>query len=469
MSTQSLSEAHAKWLEDRQIPCELAAARGLWSDGRELVIPFHHTDGTVAFSKRRGPTKSFRIEPKGQPLIAWGLDRLSEPFDTLIWTEGELDGLAFIAAGLPNVVSVPNGAMSKPGEGEIVPREDRGFAFLWQGDKLRPEFARFQRHILATDNDGPGEVLRAELAIRLGRDKCWFVEYPRGRKDANDVLVKHGRQALNDLIAAARPIVPDQLVKFSDLPRSTGTSISSGWKALDPHLKFALPEVAVVTGVPNVGKSQFGLAIVAQLARVHGMRSAILQFEDDIDRHRDDLLRYATAWKLGDDPSAWIDDHFVTIAPPESIEDAEDKSLRWLLDRIEEAATRHDCRCILLDSWNEVEHAFGVGENETGYTGRALRLLRAEARRLGLLILIVVHPSKAGGLKGSIDEMTPYDIAGSAHWANKPDHVLLLHRDPESNATAIKVAKSRDYRRRGVPGTVRLAFDPHRAVYTPIE
>jgi twinkle protein len=163
-------------------------------------------------------------------------------------------------------------------------------------------------------------------------------------------------------------------------------------------------------------------------------------------------------------PDAWIDSHFLTVPPPEDIEQTEDKTLAWLLDRIEEAATRHGCKVILLDPWNEVEHAWGVNETETAYTGRALRQLRALARRYQLLILVVTHPSKAGGLKGA-DEMTPYDIAGSAHWANKPDHVILIHRERGADETIVNIAKSRDYRRRGCPGVMRLRFDFRTATF----
>jgi hypothetical protein len=44
--------------------------------------------------------------------------------------------------------------------------------------------------VIAVDNDAPGRRLEDELARRLGRERCWRVEWPVGCKDANDVLVK---------------------------------------------------------------------------------------------------------------------------------------------------------------------------------------------------------------------------------------------------------------------------------------
>lgn len=67
-------------------------------------------------------------------------------------------------------------------------------------------------------DDHKGHILRDELAIRLGRPHCWFVRYPKGCKDANEVLVKHCSDALQDMIASALPMVPSRLVSFSDIP-----------------------------------------------------------------------------------------------------------------------------------------------------------------------------------------------------------------------------------------------------------
>ena len=48
------------------------------------------------------------------------------------------------------------------------------------------------------------------------------------------------------------------------------------------------PELVVVVGPPQAGKSQWTDCYVANLARVHGIKTAILQFEDSIERVRGD-------------------------------------------------------------------------------------------------------------------------------------------------------------------------------------
>ena len=174
-------------------------------------------------------------------------------------------------------MSVPNGAVDRMGEGDILPEEDRRFVYLWErvGDVWRPKgaLANTKRIILATDDDKAGRVLREELAIRLGRGRCWYVNYPQGCKDANDVLQKFGKdrgtEILMDMIAEARPIVPSRLVKFSEIPIVKREAVTSGWPELNSHLRIVRPELMVITGPPGDGKTQFATALGCNLAHHH--------------------------------------------------------------------------------------------------------------------------------------------------------------------------------------------------------
>ena len=421
-----LSSTHAEWLEDvRKIPSEIAAEMGFVSRGSNLAFEFRR-NGELLFRKMRRETpegKTFFIEPSGSPLILFNEDCLNEPCGPdvpLIICEGEIDAASWAAAGATRVVSVPNGAAGKPGEGDIVPSEDRQFAYLWKGDALLPGLQRFSKIILATDSDRAGLVLRDELAIRLGRSRCYVIEYPTGCKDANDVLQKHenGAEILMHMIDEARPIVPNKLVPLLDIPeRGVRMQYSTGWSGLDPHIRIVPPELIVVTGAPGSGKSQWTLAMCMNLARIHGLRGAILQFEDNPDRNRRDVLAYGRAWSqsegagVGHDFQAWARRMFFAISPKEDDDGQVNFNLEWLQRAIEEAATRHGCRWVLIDPWNEVEHVWNVRENETNYTNAALRDLKRIARRYQIALIIVAHPSKGAEAK-TIDDASLYDVSG---------------------------------------------------------
>jgi twinkle protein len=481
-----LSIEHAKWLEAvRKIPCEVAAEMGVVSKGSNIAFEFRQK-GVPSFIKVRQETvrdgettKTFWIEPKGSALCLWNEDCLSEPSEApLIITEGEFDALAFLAAGATHVVSVPNGSpLDKPGEGEIDPTQDSAFGYLWDGGKLKPGLQRFAKIILATDDDHKGRVLRDELAVRLGRTRCWWVRYPDGCKDANEVLVQHGADIVQDMIADAKPIVPNRLVPFSEIPsRADLPRYGSGWGAFDNHFRVVPPQLIVVTGRPNAGKSQWTLALVCNLARLHGLKGAILQFEDNPERNRRDLIRYAKAWQnqtangIAEDPVRWVDRMFRTISPGEDLNEANDFDLRWLETAIDEAATRHGCRWVLVDPFNEIEHLWGRQDTEATYLNRALRQLKRITRRYQIALIVVAHPTKEGGKSKTIEDADLYDVNGGAVWNNKADLGVIVWADNVGTLDRrIKVSKSKDFTRMGHPGIVQMQFDEERATFRCLE
>lgn len=468
-----LSMEHAAWLEEeRAIPCEIAAEVGLRSVNGNLVFPYG------SFQKFRSRDKRYWVEPKGAELCLWNEHQLAEPHsqdDVLIITEGEFDALSFIAAGYRFAVSVPNGSPTE--EVRKLPKyieEDTAYRYLWNGNKLKPALQSFRKVILATDDDSKGHALRDELAIRIGRPRCWVVEYPTGCKDANDVLKKYGQEILSHMVIQARPMVADRLTKLASIPSSGALkSYSTGWSDLDQNIMFVPPELMIVTGAPTSGKSQWTLALVANLARVHGMKGAILQFEDRSDRNVRDLKRYARSWhgqeknSINQDPDQWVMEMFQGISPNEQEDGEVDFDLKWLQQAIEEAACRHDCKWVLIDPWNEVEHCFKVNESETQYTNSALRELKRLARRFQILIIVVAHPAKFGAMTKKIDELTLYDVSGSAAWKNKADHGVIIYRSsPSDMETFVKIDKCKDFETMGRPGTVVMRFDPPHATFS---
>jgi len=181
-------------------------------------------------------------------------------------------------------------------------------------------------------------------------------------------------------------MVPNKLVRFSEIPlEAEGHCFPTGWHELDRHLIIYPGLLVVVTGTPGHGKSQWVIALCANLARIHGLRGAFLQFEDNPNRNRADLLAYARSWHgsharyIDCDPAVWLDQMFLTIAPTTSVED-DDYTLDWVTSAIEEAATQHGCRWLIVDPWNEIEHLWRVNETETAYTVKALKHLKTLAQ-----------------------------------------------------------------------------------------
>ena len=455
-----LTDPEIAKFEERGLDPEIAAKLGAkFSNGK---FTFQYTrDGALQFRKVRTPDKQFFIEPSGKRLQFWNLDQVpvlpSRPSEPLVICEGEFDAIAVAQCVGGYVLSVPNGVAGKRSEGDIVIAEDNRFAYLWSGEKLIPEIDQFDKIILCTDGDEPGLILRDELALRIGETRCWYVTYPTGAKDANDVLKAQGYQGVRDLIARARPLRPGYLMKPSDIPpRALNTTYSTGWGFMDQHLKIERPEMIVVTGQPNHGKGQFIRCLAFNLARAHGWRTAFLAQEDPAHRIKRDMRRFAMSQyrfpnrDQQQEAIDWIDQHFRISQMPED----EPVTLDMVANEMEAAALHHDCQVFCLDPWNEVEHQYGR-DTETQYIERSLRFLLRKMRRLNLVLIVAAHPTKIDeGQKASL-----YRISGSANWKNKCQHGIIVHKpSADSNSVELIVEKSKDWETMGIPGAMWLEF-----------
>ena len=481
MAATGISTATAEWLENtRRIPVEVAARCGVVEVNGKLSFEYR-TSGRLHYRKSRidkgSGEKSFLRDRKEAVTCAYLENMIQDDPDLscpLVVCEGEIDALSLVAAGVPNVISVPDGAqLSEIGKGKIVASEDKAFGWLWDANGMKPHFRQFDRVVLAVDNDAKGLILREELAVRFERWRCDFVKFPDGCKDPNDVLVKYGGAALLEIIETALPMVPNRLVPFGNIPETgTGEVFGSGFDLLDDKLGFGfvIPELVVVTGEPGSGKSELTAVIGANLANYHQLPGAILQFEDRSVRVRDTLIRYASSKvaniETREQARAWVDTWFRTIEPDQNLDLDQDYTIGWLMETIREARVRHGCRWVIIDPWNELEHMWDRTQTEAAYTNDALRKIKRIARAHQIIIFIVAHPSKEGGRQKEVADMDLYGISGSAAWANKADHGLIVHRpDKAKEDFYLKVAKSKDHLVMGKPGIVRMKYMPASGIY----
>lgn len=444
--------------------------------GNVIVFPYFE-NGVEVGAKYRAPGKRF-WQRRGGRRTFWNADVLDDPIlehgAPLIITEGEIDAITAIDCGFPLTVSVPDGAPpvrdgEDPEELEDVDPErerDGKFEFLWNN---RDRMKRVKRFILAVDNDAPGKRLAAELKRRLSASRCSFVVYPDGCKDLNDVLMRHGREAVVRCLNDARPYPVKGLYRLSDYPDvGEPKTYSTGWADLDDHLRLWLGELMVVTGIPGHGKSTWVMNLCVNLSRRYGWVCAVASFEiPTVPALRYKLRLAATGagkerWhrQLVEEADGFIQRHFVFIDDDPAGGGDEDLTLEWLLDRAADAVLRDGAKVLVIDPWNEVEHARPKGESETQYVNRALRAIRRFALRYDVLAIVVVHPTKEVGREGKSRVPTLYDCEGSAAWFNKPDHGIVIDvPNPVQNETVVWVKKAR-FSWSGKKGDVTLEYLP---------
>jgi twinkle protein len=474
--------AGEKAFSDRGLDYEVAVRLG--ADFSQGTFRFQYRKGgKLLFNKFRSEDKSRHwIDPSGSPLQAWGLDEVPvspEPLgrdDLLVITEGEFDRIAVAQIGQTYHLSVPNGTSGRRTDGPRRVSEDRGFSWLWTPDeKLIPQIDQFSKILLFTDGDEPGTILRDELAMRIGQERCWFLPYPEGAsfKDANDILRKWGADGLRKALAAFKPMRPGHVMDLYDVPK-TGpqTAYSTGWNWMDDHLKLVRPELMVVTGVPGHGKGAWIKALCSNLAYKHGLRTCFLVPEDPPHRVRRDLYRFALH-KLAsptrytpEEAKAFVQQHFRIVLPPAD----ENISIDFVESEMAAAALHHGCQVFCLDPWNEVSHEMG-SLTETQYIEQTVVKLKQTARRYNLILIIAAHPRKVD--QGQIPDL--YKINGSANWYNKCDHGVIIHRleNPRTQALTdianIIIQKSKDHETMGRPGKVLAKLAVNRFDYVHVE
>lgn len=486
---QTLGDIGIKTLEDRGISAETAVRFGVYTAsrvqggellpderGNVLVFPFIER-GAVVAEKYRGPGKTFSQRPNGRRTF-WNSDILDDPAlaegrAPLIITEGEIDALTAIDCGFPFTVSVPDGA---PGVPEGQNPEDLGkpdpegdatgkFQYFWNNTARLKTVKRF---VIAVDNDNPGKRLAAELVRRLLPSKCLFVAYPDGCKDLNDVRMRLGPEAVSAVLNAAKPYPVHGLYRLNEFPELPAIrTFKTGWYTLDRNLQLFAGELMFVLGIPGHGKSAFIANLLANLSDKYGWRSVIFSPEEPTTPHMRDKLRriYMGPRRLEMDVAshaeadAWINDRFLFIAADPLGQSDQEVYLDWILDRAKDAVLRDGVQVLVIDPWNEIEHARQPRESETEYIGRAIRMINRFRHDHNVIVIVLIHPTKEIGKDGKSRPPTPYDATGSAHWFNKADHFLIIHRpDEDSNESVIRVAKVK-FEGTGEKGTVRMKFD----------
>lgn len=452
----SLHPKHKEWLEARGLRSDIAESLEISTrqDGRGnwLVFPYR-LNGVLVNRKFRMTSEKRHEMDQGGRLCLWNAevlksDQVVDYGKPVIITEGEFDALTAIQCGFKRTVSVPNGA---PADRIDDPVNSNRYRFLWESiDDLE----RVKTFILATDADGPGLTLAHDLAAILGPERCQFVEYPEGCKDLNETLQQHGPAGVSRVIMAAKAFPVKGLYSMADFPDSPPVrSMPIGIDCMNDKIEIVPGTLTIFTGYANMGKSTVMNTILAH-AIAHGVPCCIASFET----LPKPILRDGLAKALIGCGNEEFHNHPLRAGAYAEIEknvrivsNALDEELELDMDSFLEtvriAVVRDGVKIVVLDPWNELEHKRNRDESLTEYVGRAIRKVKAFARRYNVAFWIVAHPTKPA--KGMNQMPSLYDVSDSANWSNKADYGLVYHRpDKTVNEAHLAVVKVR----MGLPG-----------------
>jgi twinkle protein len=203
--------------EDRSDVEEYLRLRGItsktldWADiqqdaHKNIVFNYYDNNDVLSLVKYRPSRKVAKGENKMWcqknsdtiPLL-FNMNRVNTANGALLLTEGETDCLSAIEAGYTNSVSVPFGS--------------NNFGWIQTNWDWLEEFDKI---IVWSDSDKPGQEMRREVCARLGIWRTLFVDAPTkvlnkdgeevSVKDINEILYYCGKQKVLDLINDAKEL-----------------------------------------------------------------------------------------------------------------------------------------------------------------------------------------------------------------------------------------------------------------------
>jgi twinkle protein len=404
----------------------------------ENTIQFNYIIGDELINvKYRDGRKNFKLY-KGAEKVFYNINSIVG-YDHCIITEGEMDVLALHEAGIKNAISVPNGATLNSNNLDYL-------------DNCIDYFEDKEKVILAVDNDEPGLALQQELIRRLGAEVCFLSTF-EDCKDANDYLIKYGKDKLVKRIEGARPVPLENVKTFKDIEDEITDFVRNGFKRgyqiglpnFDDIFSTYTGQFITVTGIPSSGKSDFVDQMVVGYNNKYQWKTAFASPENaPTYLHAHKLMR--KIWQdmpkredIHTDKWNQIADHcndnFFHI-------DMERYTLESVLRKGAELVKRKGIKCLVIDPFNKIRDVDCKTEDVNRYTMEYLTKIEMFAKKYDVLVFIVAHPTKMYKDKdGKIEEPTMYNIKGGGEWYDASYHGILVHRDYEAKTVKAKVLK----------------------------
>ena len=432
-----------EYMESRGVSAAITERYGLTTQKDHdniLVFPFFDENGKMQFIKYRKTDfdkekdRNKEWSEKDCKPILFGMDQCdAEKNDTLILTEGQIDSLSVAEAfdGNINAVSVPTGC--------------NGFTWVpYCWDFL----SKFKTLIVFGDHEKDHITLLDEMQKRFkGTVKHVRPEDYQDCKDANELLQKHGKQAVVDAVERAVIVQNKRIKKLSEVQAknmSEVPGINTGISQLDKLLGgFYYGQLIILTGERGLGKSTLGSQFIVN-AIDQGVTTFCYSgelmdwmFQSWLDRQcaghnyinttkgprgEDVHLIDAVALEL---IHKWYDE-FCFIYDNSVVNSDEDEN-ETILETIETAVKQYGCRMLMIDNLMTAI-ADDLSSDLYRQQSAFVRKLAEMAKRYDVIILLIVHPRKRTGKTFDNDE-----VAGSSNITNLADVVMNYSLPKDDN------------------------------------
>lgn len=434
------------YLESRAISAEVAKKYEITVHARHentLVFPFFDEKGILQMIKYRD-TEYFSgkkfidkdgkerkspkewIEENCRPIL-FGMKQCNDKFDRIVMTEGQLDSLSVATADIENAVSVPNGSQGMT----WVP-----YCFDW--------VSRFEEIVVFGDFEKGHMTLLDDIRKRFPNKIMHVREQDyRGCKDANELLQKHGKDAVRQAVESAVPAPVNRVLSLAEvesvniyeLPK-----LKTGISRLDRTLYGGLPfgMVCIIAGKRGDGKSTLASQIMANAVE---QDLATFSYSGELPNYlykswfdfqvagRNHIIENQTEYgtvnrfitnKNQELINSWYLDR--SYIYDNRIIDSDEKE--DLLKSVEQAIMQYGIKVVLIDNLMTAMYIDELqGSDKYDKQGLFVRKLTEIAIRYDVLILLVAHRRKNNFTSDANDE-----ISGSGDITNLAGITLSYDR-----------------------------------------
>lgn len=225
---------------------------------------------------------------------------------------------------------------------------------------------------------------------------------------------------------------------------------SLGIPELDERITLDKGKLCTISGMPNLGKSEFTDFICTQLNKLHGFKTLFFSAEDTLAMHVSKLIekyKFDNTTSI-EEQARFLSDNFGFI----------DYDKVYTIDRLMQVAEEEiECKkydVLVIDPFNKFDAEKPYNVNMTDYISKFLDKLIRFTKRNNIITLLVAHPRKPYNK----DIPSAYDIADSAHFHNKSDYCIIVHGNTNNFTTLIRVEKVK-YKHLGIKGDITLKYD----------
>ena len=459
-----------QYLESRGISEEVAKRYEITVQTKNpniLVFPFYDEVGKLKFVKYRktdfDKTKDANkewCESKTKPIL-FGMKQCDTSFKRLVIVEGQMDCLAVATAGINNVVSVPTGA--------------KGFTWVpycWNW------LCKWEEIIVFGDYEKGSISLLEELSKRL-KTKIKHVreEDYLDCKDANEILLKYGKEQVIKCVENAIPIPVENVIDLADVKdvdpyslEKIPTRIQEVDKLLCGGLIFGY--VNLITGKSGKGKSTLASQILGNAIdcgyNVFAYSGELPNFlfksaidfqsagpQNVIEENRGEYVRRYVRKSAKEEIEEWYRGKCMLY--DRTMVNDEDTDL---LKTIEQMIISQNVRVILIDNLMTMISQTNVKGSKLDSQSNISHKLEDMARFYNVCIILVAHKRKDSGID---DEDMDDSIRGDSDIVNSAGVIIHYNVnkdevDMDEFPRIIAVTKNRVFGRTNYNGW-KVKFD----------